>query len=49
MNKFGVVEKAFITIKKQTGISTAKELMDKFLNKESIYSTLVCKVNEKNT
>ena len=48
MDKFKVVENAFITIKHKTGISTAKELIDKFLNKETIYSSLVSKVNEKN-
>jgi len=37
MNKFKTVELAFKTIKTATGVSDANQLVNKYLNKESVY------------
>lgn len=37
MTKFRTVEEAFKTIKTSTGVSDAKTLVSKYLNKEAVY------------
>lgn len=44
MNKFRVVETAFKNIKIATGTTDTQELVNKFLNKESVYGELLSKI-----
>jgi hypothetical protein len=46
MNKFKIVETAFKNIKIATGTADTVELVDKFLNKETVYGELLSKIAE---
>ena len=46
MNKFRVVEIAFKEIKTATGVSDGRSLVQKYLNKESVYGELLGKIAE---
>ena len=46
MLKFNVVESAFQNIKTATGVSTAEELVRKYLNKEATYGDLLGKISD---